>query len=200
MRFLFVWMVALVGQLLGANPYLAHKDDAPVVRRFSGAEWGDDVEIPIGKEKGPFAAEVTTQRLAQFPWGSVYQITFKPSSTREISPYHFLATDDAIYVLAWDDPKAEIAKLEKLAGVPKFEKRDVWGLVKGSLKVDEDPWKMNVTVRGDVSTRQAFHENSGHFGRIAWKRGIGLTEFAMGRGAMADGFELQLQSARSKRK
>jgi hypothetical protein len=48
-----------------------------------------------------------------------------------------------------------------------------------------------ITVRGDVCLRQSIHDGSGHFGRVEWRRGDGLVEFALGRGAMADGFELK---------
>jgi hypothetical protein len=33
--------------------------------------------------------------------------------------------------------------------------------------------------------------NSGHFKTIIWKKGVGLIEYAEGRGARADGFRLK---------
>lgn len=191
MKLLACWL-ALALTALAENPYLNHKDDAPVTRQFSGKEWGDDLEIPPGKDGIPFQAKVTTQRVASMPWGAIYKITFDPApSKREISPYYFLATDGEILLLASADMDREIRVISGMAKQPSFEKSDVWGLSKGSLKVSDGPWVTTITVRGDVCLRQAIHGGSGHVGRVEWRRGYGLVEFAMGRGAMADGFELK---------
>lgn len=194
MKLLMCWFGLSVAAL-AKNPYLAHKDDAPVTRQFSGKEWGDDADVPEGKESIPFRARVTTQRVATMPWGAIYKISFEPSSKREVSPLHFLATDGEILLLASEDIEREIRVIREMARQPKFEKGDVWALTKGALKVWDPPWVTTVSVRGDACLRQAFHENSGHFGRIAWKKGLGLVEFAQGRGAMQDGFELKWQAA-----
>jgi hypothetical protein len=175
--------LSLAATALAENPYLAHKNDAPVIRQFSGKEWGDDLEIPEGKESIPFRAQVTTQRVAAMPWGAIYKVSFEPSSKRAITPYYFLATDGEILLLASEDMEREIGVIRAMRNQPKFEKSDVWGLTKGHLKWTEGPWTTEVTVRGDACRRAAFHDGSGHFGRVEWKRGIGLVEFSMGRGA-----------------
>jgi hypothetical protein len=196
-KLLACWL-GLFASALAENPYLAHQDDAPVTRQFSGKEWGDDAGVPVGKESIPFRANVATQRVAAMPWGAIYKISFESSSKREISPLHFLVTDGEILLLASEDMEREIRVIREMARQPKFEKSDVWALTKGSLKLSDPPWSTTVSVRGDACLRQAFHENSGHFSRIAWKRGIGLVEFAQGRGAMQDGFELKWQAAGKK--
>lgn len=199
MRPLVCWL-ALSVAALGENPYLAHKDDAPVTREFSGKEWGDEVDVPANKDSVPFRAKVTTQRVATMPWGAIYKISFAPSSKRELSPYYFLATDGEILLLASEDIDREIRAIQQMAKQPKFEKSDVWALTKGSLKVSEPPWETTVSARGDGSLRQSIHDGSGHFGRVEWKRGVGLVEIAQGRGAMQDGFELSWRPPGKKQK
>ena len=200
MKALACWLL-LALTALAENPYLHHKDDAPVTRQFSGKEWGDDLEVPPGKDSVPFQAKVTTQRVASMPWGAVYKITFDAApSKRELSPYYFLATDGEILLLASEDMEREIRVISGMTKQPKFEKSDVWGLTKGSLKVSDGPWTTNITVRDGVCLRQAIHDGSGHFGRVEWRRGHGLVELAMGRGAMADGFELKWRPSPKKAK
>lgn len=189
MKALLCWL-ALSVSLFAANPFLAHQDDKPVTRVFTGKEWGDDVVIPEGKETAPFQAKVTTQRVAAMEWGAIYKITFEPSSKREIRPYYFLATDGEILLLESTDMEREIRVISEMKTQPKFEKSDVWALTKGSVTFREALWVTEVTVRGNVSQRKSYHQDSGHFGRAVWKKGVGLVELAMGRGAMAEGFEL----------
>jgi GAF domain-containing protein len=190
LRLLLYWL-ALSVSLFGANPYLAQIEDTPITREFLGFEWGDDVILPKGKERAPFRAQVTTQRVAVMNWGAIYKISFEPTSQRRIEPYHFLATDREILLLSSEDLEREIRVIREMKQPPKFEPRDVWGLSRGKLKTEEGPWVTTIVVQGNRCQREAIHENSGHFGRVVWQRGSGLVEFSMGRGAMADGFELK---------
>lgn len=190
MKALLAWL-ALCLPALAANPYLALPDDQPVTRQFSGREWGDEVELPAGKESAPFQAKVTTQRVASMSWGAIYKISFESASKRSIEPYWFLATDREILLLDGADMDRDIRIIQAMKKQPKFQPRDVWALSKGKLKLTEGPWTTEISLRGDTCMRQALHDGSGHFGRVVWKKSEGLVEIAQGRGSMADGFELK---------
>src|SRR5215469_17363891 len=55
-----------------ANPFLDAKDDKPVSAKFSGTEWGDEIQ----QEEIPLTARVVTTRLAKMPWGAIFKIEF----------------------------------------------------------------------------------------------------------------------------
>ena len=75
---------------------------------------------------------------------------------------------------------------------PMSEEADVRGIANGKLDHEDAPWTTTIEVKGDECTYLASH-NSGHFAKIIWKKGVGLIEYAMGYGAMADGFRLKRQ-------
>jgi hypothetical protein len=47
-----------------------------------------------------------------------------------------------------------------------------------------------IELKGDQCIYLSSH-NSGHFKKAVWKKGVGLVEYSMGYGAMADGFRLK---------
>ena len=87
---------------------------------------------------------------------------------------------------------AAVKKIFAMDKPPTFEEGDVRGISSGKLDHEEVPWTTTIEVKGDECTYLASH-NSGHFAKIVWKKGVGLIEYAMGYGAMADGFRLKRQ-------
>lgn len=184
----------------GANPYLHLPDDQPVTREFVGEEWDQD-RIGIdakgdAAKRAPLSATVTTLRLETMPWGEIYRITFKvtpAASERNIGPYYLLVTDNEILVLNSADMDWEIRVIREMKKQPRYEKGDVSALTKGTLKFREGMWITEVKPKGDTCRRESWHDGSGHFSRMVWKKGAGLVEVAMGYGAERTGFELKLR-------
>jgi hypothetical protein len=75
----------------------------------------------------------------------------------------------------------------------------VVALTKGALKFKEGPWVTEVTIKGDVCSRRSWHDGAGHFSRMVWRKGAGLVEVAMGRGAELTGYELKLSAPGGKK-
>lgn len=185
---------------LGANPYLHLTDDQPVTREFKGVEWDQD-RLGIndkgdGGKRGPLAATVTTLRLETMPWGEIYRITFKvtpAASERNIGPHYLLVTDNEILELSSADMDREIRVIREMKKQPRHEKTDVVALTKGALKFKEGLWVTEITIKGDTCFNRRWHDGSGHFSRMVWKKGAGLVEVAAGQGAELTGYELKLQ-------
>ena len=190
---------ALCGSILlsasayAANPFLDAKDDKPISATFRGTEWNDENiqgEIRL-------TARVITTRVAKMPWGSIFKIEFtdlksRAPKKREILPDHFVVTDDRIVLLNEENNDAAVKKISAMDKAPRFEDGDVRGITSGKLDHEDGPWTTTIEVKGDQCTYLASH-NSGHFSKIVWKKGVGLIEYAMGYGAMADGFRLKRQ-------
>lgn len=198
-------MKALIGLLasaafaLGANPYLHMPDDKQVVREFKGEEWDQDRlginEKGDGAKRAPLSATVTTLRLETMSWGEIYRITFKvlpAASERNVGPYYLLVTDNEILELNSADMDREIRVIRGMKKQPRFDKADVAALTKGALKFKEGPWVTEIAIKGDTCRSDRWHDGSGHFGRMVWRKGEGLVEVAMGRGAELTGYELKL--------
>jgi hypothetical protein len=176
-----------------ANPFLDAKDDKPVSVKFRGTEWNDENiqgEIRL-------IAQVITTRVAKTPWGAIFKIEFtdlksRAPKRREIPPDYFIVTDDRIVLLNEENNDAAVKKISAMEKAPTFEEADVRGITSGKLGHEEGPWTTTIEVKGDQCTYLTSH-NSGHFAKIVWKKGIGLIEYAMGYGAMADGFRLKRQ-------
>lgn len=191
---------------MGANPYLHLADDKPVVREFTGEEW-DQERLGIndkgdGGKRSPLAATVTTLRLETMSWGEIYRITFKvtpAASERNIGPYYLLVTDNEILHLNSADMDREIRVIRGMKKQPRYDKQDVDALTKGTLKFKEGPWVTEVKPKGDTCRRERWHDGSGHFSRMVWKKGVGLVEVAMGQGAELTGYELKLPVAPTKK-
>jgi hypothetical protein len=165
--------IVLSGSAFAANPFLDSKDDKPVSANFRGTEWNDENiqgEIRL-------TARVITTRVAKM---------------REILPDYFIVTDDRIVLLNEENNDAAVEKISAMDRAPAFEEGDVRGISSGKLDHEEGPWTTKIEVKGDKCTYLATH-NSGHFAKIVWKKGIGVIEYAMGYGAMADGFRLKRQ-------
>ncbi len=194
-----VALLASVVCALGANPYLHLSDDQPVTREFTGVEW-DQERLGIndkgdGGKRAPLAATVTTLRLETMPWGEIYRITFKvtpAASERNIGPYYLLVTDSEILRLSSEDMDREIRVIRGMKKQPRYDKDDVEALSKGALKFKEGPWVTEITIKGDTCFRRSWHDGSGHFSRMVWRKGAGLVEVAAGQGAELTGYELKL--------
>jgi hypothetical protein len=176
-----------------ANPFLDARDDKPVSAKFRGTEWSNDTS----NEEIPLTARVITTRLAKMPWGAIFKIEFtdlksRAPKKREILPDYFFVTDDRIVLLNEENNDAAVNKISAMDKAPTYEEADVRGITSGKLDHEEGPWTTTIEVKGDECTYLASH-NSGHFAKIVWKKGVGLIEYAMGYGAMADGFRLKRQ-------
>jgi len=185
--------ILLSVSIYAANPFLDATDDKPVSAKFRGTEWSDDTS----NEEIPLTARVITTRLAKMPWGAIFKIEFsdlksRASKKREIPPDYFIVTDDRIFLLNEENNDAAVKKISAMDKAPTFEEGDVRGIISGKLNHEEGPWTTTIEVKGDKCTYLTSH-NSGHFAKIIWKKGVGLIEYAMGYGAMADGFRLKRQ-------
>ena len=193
---------------LAANPFLNAKDDKPVSANFRGTEWNDeniDGEIPL-------TARVVTTRAAQMSWGAIFKIEFvdlksSAKEKRQIGPLYLIATDDRIVLFdasqfvqvesgtqtteqVEKDNQAAIKKVSALDKSPAFEENNIYGIATGQFKHQEGLWETTIKVKGDFCVYDSVHP-SGHFTRIAWKKGAGLVQFDQGYGAMKDGFRLK---------
>src|SRR5262249_7751961 len=185
--------IVLSASAFAVNPFLDSKDDKPVSANFRGTEWNDENiqgEIRL-------TARVITTRVAKMSWGSIFKIEFtdlksRAPKKREILPDYFIVTDDRIVLLNEENNDACVKKICTMDKAPAFEEGDVRGIGNGKLDHDEGPWTTTIEVKGDQCTYLASH-NSGHFSKIVWKKGVGLIEYSMGYGAMADGFRLKRQ-------
>jgi hypothetical protein len=185
--------ILLSATAYAANPFLDAKDDKPVSANFRGTEWnGENIQGEI-----PLTARVTTTRVAKMPWGSIFKIEFtdlksRAPKKREVPPDYFIVTDDRIVLLNEEDNDAAVKKISAMDKTPKSEEADVRGITSGKLDHEEGPWTTTIEVKGNECTYLASH-NSGHFTKIVWKKDVGLIDYAMGYGAMADGFRLKRQ-------
>lgn len=185
--------ILLSASAYAANPFLDAKDDKPVSANFRGTEWNDENiqgEIRL-------TARVITTRVAKMPWGAIFKIEFsdlksRAPKQREILPDYFIVTDDRIFLVNEGNNDAAVKKISAMEKAPTFEDGDVRGIKSGKLDHEEGPWTTTIEVKGDECTYLTSH-NSGHFTKIVWKKGVGLIEYAMGYGAMADGFRLKRQ-------
>ena len=185
--------ILLSASVYAANPFLDAQDDKPVSAKFRGTEWSDDTS----NEEIPLTARVITTRLAKTPWGAIFKIEFtdlksRAEKKREIPSDYFIVTDDRIVLLNEENNDAAVKKISAMDKAPAFEEGDVRGINSGKLNHEEGPWTTTIEVKGQACTYLTSH-NSGHFGKIVWKKGVGLIEYSMGYGAMADGFRLKRQ-------
>jgi hypothetical protein len=185
--------ILLSAPAYAANPFLDAPDDKRVSAKFRGTEWSDDTS----NEEIPLTARVITTRLAKMSWGAIFKIEFtdlksRAPKKREILPDYFIVTDDRIVLLNEENNDAAVKKISAMDKAPTSEEADVRGITNGKLDHEEGPWTTTIEVKGDECTYLASH-NSGHFAKIVWKKGVGLIEYAMGYGAMADGCRLKRQ-------
>ncbi len=182
-----------------ANPYLSAKDEQPVITPFQGTEWGDE----ISAKELPLRARVVTTRLVSLSWGAVFKIEFtaiesQATKPRTVLPRYFIATDSQIALLNAEDPAAAIVQLQTLTKAPEFAAEDIYAINKGQRTYQGNK---NTTTKLEVSGARCVYRwshTSGHFTTVVWKRGVGLVEFAQGRGARADGYRLVRTEAAGK--
>lgn len=180
------------------NPYLTAKDDKAAVANFRGSEWGDEV----GAKERPISARVTTTRVAALPFAEVYRIDFSDvksdtGATRQIATRHFVVTDGEIALLQDEDIDAAVARIKAQAKAPTLATPDLRAINKGSRKLTKDATSSsNIAVQGSRCTYRYSH-SAGHFTTLVWQRGVGLIEYAQGRGARADGFRLQRDTGKA---
>jgi len=175
------------------NPFLDAPDNKPVSAKFRGTEWSDDTS----NEEIPLTARVITTHIAKMSWGAIFKIEFvalksRAKKPRKIPPDYFIVTDERIVLLNEENNDAAMEKISAMDKAPPFEEGDVRGISSGKLDHEDAPWTTTIEVKGGECTYLASH-NSGHFSKIVWKKGVGLIEYAMGYGAMADGFRLKRQ-------
>ena len=183
--------ILLAVSAYSANPFLDTPDDKPVSAKFRGTEWGDNID------EGEIAltARAITTRIAKMPWGAVFKIEFtdlrsRAPEPRKISPDYFIVTDERIVLLNEENNEAAVNTVSGMDQPPAFEPSDIYGISSGSFSQEDGLWKTTVELKGDLCTYQSNHP-SGHFKKVVWKKGLGLIEYSMGYGAMADGFCLK---------
>ena len=179
-----------------ANPFLDSPDDKPVSAKFRGTEWGDKID------EGEIAltARAITTRIAKMSWGAIFKIEFtdlksRAPEPRKISPDYFIVTDNQIALLNEENNEAAVKKVSGIDQPPAFEPGDIYGISSGSFSHEDGLWKAIIEVKGDLCTYQSNHP-SGHFKKVVWKKGVGLIEYSMGSGAMANGFRLKRTAER----
>ena len=190
-----LWLLGMLvdlGSARASNPYLQAPDDQPVSVELQGNEWGDDID---GGER-PLRARLNTTRLAVLPYGSVFRLEFvslpAPSAMpRAIAPLLLLATASELVRLASEDWPATLARLRTQPQAPPRAPSDVRAIARGRrLLRGERGTEEELRVVGNRCTYRYRHP-SGHFTTLIFQRGLGLIEYAQGRGARADGFRLQ---------
>jgi hypothetical protein len=186
-----------------ANPFLDAKDDKPVSAKFRGTEWNDEFQEHEIPHEIPLTARLITTRLAKMPWGAIFKIEFMDLKSRArkkhvIPPLYFIVTDDRIVLLNEEDNDAAVKKISAMDKAPTFEDGDVRGITSGKLNYEDGPWTTTIEIKGDECTYLTSH-NSGHFTKIAWKKGVGLVEYASGYGAEREGFRLKRTAITQKR-
>lgn len=184
--------------VLAANPFLNAKDDQPVAANFRGAEWGDE----ISQDEIALTARVITTRIAKMSWGAIFKIEFTDIKShadkkREITPEYFIVTDNQIVLLNEEDNEAAAKKLATMDKPPEFEPSYIYGITSGKVEREDGPYTTKIELKGDQCIYST-HHNSGHFKKVVWEKGIGLVEYSMSYGAMADGFRLQRASTKSR--
>ena len=180
----------------GANPFLDARDDKPVSANFRGTEWGEQIQ----EEEIPLTARVVTTRVAKMSWGAIFKIEFtdlksRAKNRRKIQPDYFIVTDNQIALLNEENNEAAVKKVSGIDQPPAFEPGDIYGISSGSFSHEDGLWKAIIEVKGDLCTYQSNHP-SGHFKKVVWKKGVGLIEYSMGSGAMANGFRLKRTAGR----
>jgi len=183
--------ILLTASTYAANPFLDAKDDKPVSANFRGAEWGDN----ISQDEIALTARVVTTRVVKMPWGAIFKIRFtdlksRAPEPRKIEPEYFVVTDDRIILLNEENNEAAVKKISAMEKPPEFEPSDIYGITSGKLNHEEGPWTTTIELKNEQCIYLASH-NSGHFKKVVWKKGVGLVEYSMGCGAMADGFRLK---------
>ena len=174
-----------------ANPFLDAPNEKPVIAKFRGTEWSDD----IGEEDIALIGLVVTTRIAEMSWGAIFKVELtdlksRSDKPREIRPDYFIVTDNRIVLLNEEDNDAAAKKISTLDKPPEFEPNDIYGITSGSFEHQEGEWKTTIKLKGDLCIYDASHP-SGHFKKIVWKKGVGLVEYASGSGARADGYRLK---------
>jgi hypothetical protein len=183
--------ILLTVSAYSANPFLDAPDDKPVSAKFRGTEWGENID------EGEIAltASVITTRVAKISWGAIFKIEFsdlksRAPEPRKISPDYFIVTDERIVLLNEENNEAAAKKISAMDKPPEFEPAEVYGISSGSFSHEDSLWKTTVKLKGDLCIYDSNHP-SGHFKKVIWKKGVGLIEYSMGYGAMADGFRLK---------
>ena len=179
-----------------ANPFLDAPNERPVSAKFRGTEWGDKID------EGEIAltARAITTRIAKMSWGAVFKIGFtdlrsRAPEPRKISPDYFIVTDERIVLLNEENNGAAVKTVSGMDQPPAFEPSDIYGITNGSFSHEDSLWKTTVKLKGDLCIYDSNHP-SGHFKKVVWKKGVGLIEYSMGYGAMADGFRLKRTAGR----
>ena len=183
--------ILLTASTCAANPFLDAKDDKPVSANFRGTEWGDN----ISQDEIALTARVVTTRVAKMPWGAIFKVGFSDLKSRTPKPRkieleYFVVTDDRIVLLNEEDNEAAVKRISAMEKPPEFEPGNIYGINSGKFNHEEGPWTTTIELKGDQCIYLASH-NSGHFKKVVWKKGVGLIEYSMGYGAMADGFRLK---------
>jgi hypothetical protein len=184
-------LILLAVSVFAANPFLDAKDDKPLSAKFRGTEWGEGIE----QDEIPLTARVVTTRIARTSWGAIFKIEFLDLKSRapqpcKIQPDYFVVTDDRIALLNEENIPDAIKRISAMENPPEFEPGEVYGITSGTFDHEDGSWKTKIRLKGDFCIYDSSHP-SGHFKKVAWKKGVGLLEYASGYGADADGYRLK---------
>jgi len=183
--------ILLTASTYAANPFLDANDDKPISANFRGTEWRDN----ISQDEIALTARVITTRVAKVPWGAIFKVEFSDLKSRvpqprKIEPEYFVVTDDRIVLLNEENNEAAVKKISAMEKPPEFEPSNIYGITSGNFNHEERPWTTTIELKNDQCIYLASH-NSGHFKKVVWKKSVGLVEYSMGYGALADGFRLK---------
>lgn len=203
-RAILALLLLLQGWNTHANPYLPDLDK-PI--RYSGVQWNDEWQ-----GDSAIQAEGKFSSVAKFDAGEIVKFslatTGKPKHPRTFPEFLFWVTNEgAIYRLPTDDtkqaPKVEpldivvpvVTEEGKFGGAPKSSGDVPIISSEYGWRWTSAPWTTEIaTDNGGLVMFRSYHP-SGHFTRMLWQRGLGITEISMGSGARQDGWELHRTAA-----
>lgn len=181
------------------HPFLPVSEE-PV--RFTGTHWND------AWESDEFVAvELSIDAVAKSEQGELVKLVItrlgEGGQPRDFPELTFLLTPGGeIYrVNAEDGAGVEdltpldlvlptLDESSRFTGLPEFPAEVEAAEGEYGLRWTSLPWTTEVSIDdGNLVRYRSFHP-SGHFTRLAWQRGIGLTEIAIGSGARQDGWTL----------
>lgn len=192
---------ALLAQEPEAAPVPFLVPDSPPVA-FTGVHWNDEWD-----GDSPLSAEGSWVPLARFETGQFVRLNLarqgKPEHPREFPELIFWVTPQgAIYLSGTEDvSKApEVTPLDLI--LPEIdeaghfthppttsEETPVLASARG-WRWTNAPWTTEVSTDDGTVVRYLSSHPGGHFTKMVWQRGVGLTEIAMGSGARQSGWSL----------
>jgi hypothetical protein len=89
-----------------------------------------------------------------------------------------------------EDNDAAVKKIDAMEKPPPFDPGYIYGITSGKFNHEKGLWETSIELKDDQCIYSTSH-SSGHFKKVAWKKGVGLVEHSAGYGAMKDGYRLK---------